>query len=81
MKESTQELREKAQRLLGALKSELEHLPDFSMFGDDNREDKRLGNAAIVDLEMFLAGKQIPMKEVYSYLYGNDDYMLSDWIF
>jgi len=63
-----------------AIEGNLKQLPDFSMFGDDNTEDKEQMQAEIDDLELILDGRLPKTVEIKSWYVGNDDCYMGDYL-
>jgi hypothetical protein len=70
----------KASLLAGEMERQLSTLPDISYFGDDNRDDKREMCSQIIALQLFIAGKPFKNEAVESWIDGDDDDGLEDYL-
>ena len=71
---------EKVQELRNAIQQGLDALPGQSAFGDSNANDKRLMRIWLVDLDRVLAGQSARTGGVTSWISGEDDHFLGDFL-
>ena len=71
---------EQIQELRDAIQRGLDSLPAKSAFGGSNAHDRRLMQGWLADLDRVLAGQEPQNEAVASWISGDDDWFLNDFL-